>query len=183
MQAAEADPVYNLAYLPLRFRMRDAYGCTDNVGRHVSLTTEPRCIGLHGIASAAPDARGVVSFDPKLQLQLSPELLEKRIKLIFTAKPADGEPPLQAVAWLYVLPSGKPASLELAGPASLRRATGGGSRSASTEERCLPARAACIPCTVNPLCVYSPRYELAGPARAVVTGLTLRPKDEAGTRL
>ena len=50
-----------------------------------------------------------MSFDQKLQLQLPPEMLETRIKLIFTAKPADGEPPMQAEAWLYVLPSGKPA--------------------------------------------------------------------------
>ena len=57
-----------------------------------------------------------------------------------------------------MLPSGKPASLELGGPPALRRA-GGGAR--GTEER----------------------YELAGPARAVITGLTLRPRDEAGTRL
>ena len=40
-------------------------------------------------------------------------------------------------AWLYVLPSGKPATLELAGPASLRRAERpAGARGAGAEERC-----------------------------------------------
>ena len=46
-----------------------------------------------------------------LQSQLPLGMLETRIKLRFMAKPAEGAPPLQAEAWLYVLPSGKPASL------------------------------------------------------------------------
>ena len=74
--------------------MRDAYGCTESSGRHVTLTTEPRCPGLHGTSSASLDAKGVASFDPKLQLRLPPELLETPIKLRFA--PKEGDPALQA---------------------------------------------------------------------------------------
>ena len=73
--------------------MRDAYGCTESSGRHVTLTTEPRCPGLHGTSSASLDAKGVASFDPKLQLRLPPELLETPIKLRFA--PKEGDPALQ----------------------------------------------------------------------------------------
>ena len=73
--------------------MRDAYGCTESSGRHVTLTTEPRVPGLHGASSASLDAKGVASFDPKLQLHLPPELLETPIKLRFA--PKEGDPALQ----------------------------------------------------------------------------------------
>ena len=63
-KAAEAEPVYNLAYLPLRLRTRDAYGCTESTARHVTLTTEPRCDSLHGISSATLDARSVPTLTP-----------------------------------------------------------------------------------------------------------------------
>ena len=148
---AESHPSYNRAYLPpLRFQMVDEYGAVQKGGRQkVQLTTEPPCDGLHEQMSTNPSAAGVASFE-KLQLRLPTEQLEKPIKLIFSADNVQQE------AWLHVLPSGKPVSLELDGPAQLKRVG-----AASGVDK----------------------YELVGSARAAISGLRLLPRDEAKTRL